>query len=142
VLLVDTVGELMDIYAISDLVFVGGSLVPVGGHNLLEPASLAVPVIFGPHMNNFREIAALILHHQGGVQVQDSAALTATLRRLLNCPAERLKLGENGARILAENRGSTERHMEIIASLLSGTGNGFHLSEYAPSSNSGRHGDE
>ncbi|MHC1699100.1 MAG: 3-deoxy-D-manno-octulosonic acid transferase [Geobacteraceae bacterium] len=123
VLLVDTVGELMDIYAISDLVFVGGSLVPVGGHNLLEPASLAVPVIFGPHMNNFREIAALILQHQGGVQVPDEAALTESLRQLLDCPAERLKLGENGARILSENRGSTERHMEIIAALLSGKSN-------------------
>lgn len=120
VLLVDTVGELMDLYAISDLVFVGGSLVPVGGHNLLEPASLAVPVIFGPHMNNFREIAALILHHQGGVQVQDDTAFTEILRRLLSSPDERLTLGENGARILAENSGSTERHMEIISSLLSG----------------------
>ncbi|MRR53232.1 MAG: 3-deoxy-D-manno-octulosonic acid transferase [Deltaproteobacteria bacterium] len=124
VLLVDTVGELMDIYAISDLVFVGGSLVPVGGHNLLEPASRAVPVIFGPHMNNFREIAALILHHKGGVQVQDSAALMETLRQLLDNSAERLRLGENGLRILTENCGSTERHMEIIASLLSGTGTG------------------
>lgn len=141
VLLVDTIGELMNIYAISDLVFVGGSLVPVGGHNLLEPASLAVPVIFGPHMNNFREIAALILLHQGGVQVQDSADLTETLKKLLNCPAERLKLGENGARILTENSGSTERHMEIIASLLSCTGNGFHLPEFPLSSDLGSDGD-
>jgi 3-deoxy-D-manno-octulosonic-acid transferase len=119
VLLVDTVGELMDIYAISDLVFVGGSLVAVGGHNLLEPASLAVPVIFGPHMNNFREIATLILHHHGGIQVQDAAMLAQTLRQLLDSPGERLRLGENGARILTENRGSTERHMEIISSVVS-----------------------
>lgn len=141
VLLIDTVGELMDIYAISDLVFVGGSLVPVGGHNLLEPASRAVPVIFGPHMNNFREIAALILLHQGGVQVEDGDALAETLRKLLNCPADRLKLGENGARILTENCGSTERHMEIIASLLSGRGNGMPCVEFPSSSNTGRRSD-
>lgn len=61
VLLVDTVGELLNLYAVSDLVFVGGSLVPTGGHNVLEPAALSVPVIFGPHMDNFREISALVL---------------------------------------------------------------------------------
>jgi len=141
VLLVDTVGELMDIYAISDLVFVGGSLVPVGGHNLLEPASRAVSVIFGPHMNNFREIAALILLHQGGVQVEDGAALAEAIRKLLNCPAERLKFGENGARILTENCGSTERHMEIIASLLSGRGDGLYRVNSPSSSHSRRRGD-
>jgi len=119
VLLVDTVGELMDIYSISDLVFVGGSLVPVGGHNLLEPASRAVPVIFGPYMNNFREIASLILQYKGGIQVQDRALLAETLRQLLDSPDERLKLGDNGARILTENCGSTDRHMEIITSVFS-----------------------
>lgn len=140
VLLLDTVGELLDIYSISDLVFVGGSMVPVGGHNLLEPASLAVPVIFGSHMNNFREIAALILLQQGGIQVEDSASLTETLRQLLDNPAERLRLGENGARILMDNCGSTERNLEIIASLLSGAGSGLHLPESPPSSDSGKHG--
>ena len=128
VLLVDTVGELMALYAISDLVFVGGSLVAVGGHNLLEPASLAVPVIFGPHMNNFREIATLILHHHGGIQVQDAVMLAQTLRQLLDSPGERLRLGENGARILIENRGSTERHMEIISSVVSRNDNGLQAS--------------
>jgi 3-deoxy-D-manno-octulosonic-acid transferase len=120
VLLVDTVGELMDIYSLSDLVFVGGSLVPVGGHNLLEPASCAVPVIFGPHMSNFREIEALILLHKGGVQVADGDALADTLCHLLDSSAERKKLGENGVRILTENCGSTERHMEIISAFLPG----------------------
>jgi 3-deoxy-D-manno-octulosonic-acid transferase len=128
VLLVDSVGELMDLYAISDLVFVGGSLVAVGGHNLLEPASLAVPVIFGPHMNNFREIATLILRHDGGIQVQDADMLAQTLRQLLDSPGERLRLGENGARILTENRGSTERHMEIISSAVSRNDNGLQAS--------------
>ncbi len=66
VLLVDTVGELMQFYALSDLVFMGGSLVPTGGHNLLEPASVGVPSVFGPHMTNFREITALVLSFEAG----------------------------------------------------------------------------
>ena len=60
VLLVDTVGELLRLYGIADLVFVGGSFVPTGGHNVLEPASLGVATLFGPHMHNFREIAAML----------------------------------------------------------------------------------
>lgn len=128
VLLVDTVGELMDIYSVSDLVFVGGSLVPVGGHNLLEPASLAVPVIFGPHMNNFREITSLILRHKGGVQVQDDAMLALVLRQLLDSDEKRLSLGENGARILTENRGSTEHHLAVISTLMSSKQSGSQAS--------------
>jgi 3-deoxy-D-manno-octulosonic-acid transferase len=122
VLLVDTVGELMGIYSISDLVFVGGSLVPVGGHNLLEPASLAVPVIFGPHMNNFREIASRILQSRGGVQVQDVSGLSRVVRQLLDSPEEQRTLGGNGAAILTENCGSTQRHMAIISAILSRKG--------------------
>ena len=141
VLLVDTVGELMDIYSISDLVFVGGSLVPVGGHNLLEPVSLAVPVLFGPYMNNFREIEALILLHKGGVQVADSAALTETFRQLLDSPVARTKLGENGAQILSENCGSTDRHMEIIAGYLSGKDTVMKGSASSSPNDHGRPGD-
>ncbi len=121
VLLLDTVGELAGLYAISDLVFVGGSLVPVGGHNILEPASLAVPVIFGPFMSNFREISAMILKINGAVQIADGIELTATVRDLLEDEDKRHDIGANGARLLEENRGSTERHMEIIASFLENT---------------------
>ncbi len=121
VLLVDTVGELMDVYAIADLVFVGGSLVPVGGHNLLEPASLAVPMIFGSYMNNFREIAARILQSRGGIQVADPAGFSRVVAELLDSPEKRRELGGNGARILSENAGSTDRHMEIISAFLKGS---------------------
>jgi 3-deoxy-D-manno-octulosonic-acid transferase len=116
-LLVDTVGELMDLYSVSDLVFVGGSLVPVGGHNILEPASLAVPVLFGPHMNNFREIASRMLGCGGGRRVDDAAMLKEAIRHLLDDEAGRREMGENGVNLLREHSGSTERHMEIIASL-------------------------
>ena len=80
VLLVDTIGELMRFYTISDLVFVGGSMVPVGGHNILEPASLSKPVLFGPHMSNFREITAMILKFGGGVQVADGRELEFSMQ--------------------------------------------------------------
>ncbi len=116
-LLLDSVGELMGIYSLSDLVFVGGSLAPVGGHNLLEPASVGVPVLFGPHMNNFREIASKILSSAAGVQVTDASRLLSVIRGLLNNPAARAEMGGNGARLLLENRGATERHMEIIRTL-------------------------
>lgn len=118
VLLLDTVGELAKVYSVSDVVFVGGSLVPVGGHNLLEPASCGVPVLFGPCMSNFREIRSLVLDNGGGIEVADQAALTASLRGLLNDANKRKEMGMNGANVLRRNSGSTERHMEIISSFL------------------------
>lgn len=118
VLLVDTVGELMKLYAVSDVAFVGGSLVPTGGHNLLEPASLGVPVVFGPHMHNFRESAALILACGGGMQVRDGEELTAVLQSLLGDRAKREAAGANGMRLLTENSGSTGLHLEVIGELL------------------------
>ncbi len=118
VLLVDTVGELMRFYAMADLVFVGGSLVPTGGHNILEPASLGVPVLFGPHMHNFKEATALLLASGGGFQAKDGAELTALLRQLFDAPDKRHATGENGMRCLRENGGATELHMKIIRSFM------------------------
>jgi 3-deoxy-D-manno-octulosonic-acid transferase len=115
VLLLDTVGELMDIYALSDLAFVGGSLVATGGHNLLEPASLGIPSIFGPHMANFREIAALVLKYRAGLQVADAAGLTAACRTLIEDTRQRREIGANGLTMVKENGGATERHMAVIA---------------------------
>jgi 3-deoxy-D-manno-octulosonic-acid transferase len=120
VLLVDTVGELMQFYALSDLVFVGGSLVPFGGHNLLEPASLGVPLLFGPHMHNFREIAALVGSYGAGQQVADAGELAGSWLALLNDPERLRVLGDNGIRLLEENGGAVERHMEIIGMFLMG----------------------
>jgi 3-deoxy-D-manno-octulosonic-acid transferase len=121
VLLVDTVGELMDIYAASDLVFVGGSLVPVGGHNILEPASLRLPVVYGPHMTNFRESAALLAACGGGIQLTTERDLSAVLDGLLQDPGQRATIGNKGARLLEENSGATARQMTIVAQFL-GTG--------------------
>jgi len=117
-LLLDTVGELARLYAASDLVFVGGSLVPTGGHNPLEPASCCVPVLFGPHMENFREIAALFLRHGGGVQVPDGTGLTEQLLLLAGDEAARAAIGNRGAGILESSAGATGRHLEIMAGCL------------------------
>jgi 3-deoxy-D-manno-octulosonic-acid transferase len=122
VLLVDTVGELMGFYTISELVFVGGSLVPTGGHNILEPASLGVPVLFGPHMNNFRESASLILACGGGLQVKDSDDLALTLMNLMGNSEKRLSMGENGMRLVLANSGAANRQMEVICSVMRGAG--------------------
>jgi len=120
VLLLDTVGELAGLYKASDLVFVGGSLVPTGGHNPLEPASCGVPVLFGPHMENFREIAALFLRHGGGVQVPDRNGLTDQLLLLSDDAAGRAEIGRRGAGILEESAGATGRHLEVMAARLLG----------------------
>jgi 3-deoxy-D-manno-octulosonic-acid transferase len=118
VLLVDRVGELMKIYSFSDLVFVGGSLVPTGGHNLLEPASMGVAVIFGPHMSNFREIASMVLAANAGLKVNDGMELSAVVQSLMADGERRLSIGNNGIVLMDENRGATERHMEIISALV------------------------
>lgn len=123
-LLVDTVGELMNLYSLADCVFVGGSLVPTGGHNLLEPASVGAPVIFGPHMHNFREITALVLDAGAGVQVRDGKELRAELVRLLDDASLRRTMGERGTRLMTDCGGAAARHMEIIARLLTGEGVG------------------
>jgi len=117
-LLVDTVGELMNLYALADVVLVGGSLVPVGGHNLLEPASRGIPVLFGPYMANFREITALVLESRAGIQVDTQEALVDTLRRLVTNPAERTRLGNDSLAMLRESGGSAVRHLENIAAQL------------------------
>jgi 3-deoxy-D-manno-octulosonic-acid transferase len=120
VLLVDSVGELMGFYRLADLVFVGGSFVPTGGHNVLEPASLGLPVLFGPHMHNFREIAAMIVACGGGVRLETPEELAPALARLLDDREARLTMGRRGASLLEENSGATERHLAVIAPLLEG----------------------
>lgn len=118
VLLVDTVGELMSLYALSDVVYVGGSLVPTGGHNLLEPASVGVASVFGPHMTNFREIAGLVLQYGAGIQVETPAGLSEACRALITSSELRRVLGQNGLKLMRDNGGATERHLEIIGRYL------------------------
>ena len=118
VLVVDTLGEVLDFYSIADLVFVGGSLVPVGGHNLLEPALLAKPVIFGPHIQNFKVIAKKIIHAGAGVKVADQQGLVRQSVILLNDPLRCRAMGEAGRSLIVENAGTTERTMRHITKFL------------------------
>jgi 3-deoxy-D-manno-octulosonic-acid transferase len=114
VLLVDTVGELAAMYAAADLAFVGGSLVPVGGHNLLEPAALGVPVITGPFQANTKEIAQLLLQSGGAVEVADAAGLAVVVRRLFADSSERQRAGASGRGVVDANRGSVARVLELV----------------------------
>jgi 3-deoxy-D-manno-octulosonic-acid transferase len=118
VLLVDVVGELMSLYASSDLAFVGGSLVPTGGHNLLEPASLGVASLFGPHMTNFREITDLVLQYGAGIQIEKPEELSQTFHALISSCELRKVLGQNGLKMMRDKGGATERHMEVIGSYM------------------------
>lgn len=118
VLLVDTVGELMALYALADLALVGGSLVPTGGHNLLEPASRGIPQLFGPHMDNFREITALVLDYGAGIQVADQHELQTVVAECLTTPELRQVLGVNGLKLLRDSGGAAERYLAVLRELL------------------------
>lgn len=117
-MLVDTVGDLAALYAAADVAFVGGSLVPIGGHNLLEPAALGLPVLTGPYTSNGRDIARLMLGAGAARLVTDTAQLAAAVAELLADPAQRQRMGEIGRRIVEANRGSSRKLLELIAPLL------------------------
>jgi 3-deoxy-D-manno-octulosonic-acid transferase len=127
VILLDTVGELAALYQFASVVFVGGSLVPKGGHNILEPALYAKPIIVGPHMENFREITQEFLRRDAVIQLRDADAheltvgLRDTLTRLLSDQARATTLGSNARKAIDENRGATERTISIASELLNQT---------------------
>jgi 3-deoxy-D-manno-octulosonic-acid transferase len=118
VLLVDTVGELAALYASADVAFVGGSLVPVGGHNLLEPAALGIPVVTGPYQANGRDIAQLLLLEGAAVQVAGAAELGAVVQALLTDPERRRRIGASGRRVVEANRGSVARLLELLGPVI------------------------
>ncbi len=119
VLLVDTVGELMQLYTLSDLAFVGGSLVATGGHNLLEPASRGIPLVFGPYMDNFAEIRSLVLDYGAGVQVSNQHELQEAVVEFLITPELRQVVGTNGLKLLRDSGGAVDRHLAMLAEVLS-----------------------
>jgi len=118
VVVLDTIGELAHLYRVGTIVFVGGSLVPTGGHNILEPAAFGRPILFGPHMQNFAEIAATFLEANAAMQVRDEWELEAAFRELLGDPARRNALGRAAQAIVDANHGARERTLEAIAALL------------------------
>ena len=118
VFLGDTMGELTLFYAASDVAFVAGSLIPVGGHNLLEPAALGLPLLSGPYVFNAQEIADMFVASGSCRLVQDSADLAAEVDRLLSDPETASRLGDAGREILERNRGSLDRLMAVIEPLV------------------------
>ncbi|MFH2137905.1 MAG: 3-deoxy-D-manno-octulosonic acid transferase [Candidatus Omnitrophota bacterium] len=114
VLILDTMGMLNNIYALADIVFIGGSLVPHGGHNPIEPAVCGKPVVFGKHMFNFAEIAGIFLSNQAAVSVKDEQELYDTLHSLLKDADKRRDLARRAQKVISDNRGSVKRVMDII----------------------------
>lgn len=114
----DTMGELMSLYAAADAAFVGGSLVPVGGHNLLEPAALGVPILTGPELANFLDIAEVLRGASVLNEVSDAATLGTTLIALLEDPAERHRLALAGRAVIDANRGALARTLNGLTPLL------------------------
>ncbi len=117
VLILDTLGELASLYREADYVFVGGSLANEGGHNIIEPASEGKPVLFGPHMQNFADIARSFLEAEAVLQVEDAAALEAALRDLIESPDRARILGERARRVVEEQRGASERTVNVLKEL-------------------------
>ncbi len=110
----DTIGELKLFYAASDLAFVGGSLVPIGGHNILEPASLGIPTITGPYMFNFTEITELLLAEQALIQVQNNIELATAVISLLGDSTLRADMSERAHQTLEKNKGALEKTMRLL----------------------------
>ena len=121
VYLIDTLGELKLFYSTADVAFIGGSLVPVGGHNLLEAAAVGTPILFGPFMTNFKDIAANILAVNGAVQCTNSKEITQTLINLYQNPDARNTLANNAISFLQTNKGVTHKICEILLSAISAT---------------------
>ncbi len=122
VLLLDTVGELSGAYAAADLAFVGGSLVPKGGHNVLEPAWHGVPTIVGPHMENFRGIADAFLAAGALLQVRGEEELSDLACRFAGSPSVFGEVGRKGRELLVEYRGASERNASAVLSAMGRSG--------------------
>lgn len=111
---IDTLGELLAFYAAADVAFVGGSLDAIGGHNLLEPAALGVPVLVGPHTFNFTEVTDLLLDADAVLRVADANGLAEALPRLLSDPQRRLAMGRSARTTVERERGAVARTLQII----------------------------
>ncbi len=118
VLLGDTMGELLFLYALADSAFVGGSLVPNGGHNLLEPAALAKPVLSGPHLFNFLDIAAQLREAGALAEVDDAEGLAVEVQRLFELPRDAQRMAEAGLAVMRRNQGALQRLLDGLARLI------------------------
>jgi 3-deoxy-D-manno-octulosonic-acid transferase len=116
--ILDTIGELAQLYQVATVVFVGGSLVSAGGHNILEPAIYGKPIVFGPHMQNFAEIAEEFLTNGAAVQVRFDRELDDEIVSLMSDPVRRARLGAAAKALIDANRGAKEKTISVITALL------------------------
>jgi 3-deoxy-D-manno-octulosonic-acid transferase len=114
VLVVDTMGELPLFYGTADIAFVGGSLVPRGGHNLLEPAALGRPVVIGPHYFNFNEISRQFLAANAAIEINSSESLAETVITLFRSPQKRADMGQAGQQLIQHSQGAGQRLLNLI----------------------------
>jgi len=121
-LVLDTIGELASLYPAVDVAVMGGSFVPHGGQNPLEPAVCGVPVLFGPHMQNFREISEKLSDSGGGIPAKDADELAVLLERLLSDAGLRRKTGDAGRKTVSQNRGALQKTVEAIGDLFKNKG--------------------
>ena len=118
VIILDTLGELVAFYKLCTVAFVGGSLVPIGGHNILEPAMFAKPLLFGPHLYHFPELENLLRNAAGAIQVRDETDLYTQSTHLLANPTEAAAMGQRALQALDSNRGALQRTCEALAEML------------------------
>jgi 3-deoxy-D-manno-octulosonic-acid transferase len=117
ILLLDTIGELASVYSVAAVAFVGGSLIPAGGHNPLEPAQFGVPIVMGPHYVNFRAITEDLLAHRA-LRIATKESLAEVLAGLLRDRGEAAGMGERAKRVFASQAGATDRSVEALKALL------------------------
>jgi 3-deoxy-D-manno-octulosonic-acid transferase len=118
VIVLDSIGELAQLYQLATVVFVGGSLVDHGGHNILEPAVVGKPIVFGPYMQNFKEIAESFIANGAAVCVQSERELDDELLALLTDPVRRAGMGAAARALVEANRGAKEKTLAAIAALV------------------------
>jgi 3-deoxy-D-manno-octulosonic-acid transferase len=124
VVVLDTIGELAQLYQLATAVFVGGSLADHGGHNILEPAIFGKPIVFGPHMQNFREIAEAFVANDAAIQVQTERELDAAILSLVRDPVHRARLGAAARALVEANRGAKDKTLAVLGELLPPAGSG------------------
>jgi len=118
VVVLDTIGELAQLYQVATAVFVGGSLADHGGHNILEPAIFGKPIVFGPHMQNFKEIADAFVANDAAIQVRSEQELEEALLTLVTDPVRRARLGAAARALVEANRGAKDKTLDVVAELL------------------------
>ena len=116
--ILNTIGELAQLFQIATVVFVGGSLVDAGGHNILEPAVFGKPIVFGPHMENFAEIAQTFLDNGAAIQIREEREIEPVLIALLGDPVRRASLGAAARALVEANRGARVKSLAVLAELL------------------------